>query len=660
MMLLAGIAQLNLMSALLRFVPTAGARAGRLIVGAYLVGGGLSALAAAGFLAGLRYWAPGLSGLLGAGLAPMVFVVATALWALFVMQDSVLVAVGRAGAVPVANLAFGWLKLALLPMLALAVPLAGIWVSWVVATSVAVAGTTGYLGWRAMPAFAARAGTGEVAAPRELRRFIGPDYLGALAWIAASYLTPLVVLALTDPARSAVFALAWSICIALYHVPAAFGQALVANAVLHRDWLDQQHRQALRHTLRLLVPVVALVAGLAPFWLSLFGLWYAEQGVTTLRLLALSAIPNAVVALAVSRARVERRMRVVVAVLVGVCVLVLGLTTALVPHLGIAGAALAWLVAQLLVAAVVLAAELPRRLVRARRAGIPRRAIQAVLASGGWRAEHIPRALSDTAVIMVGSGVLKVAASPSGTADLAREHAVLAELQLREPLGDWRALIPVPLEAGDTGAGAYLLTTRLPGHPATGDVTWRAIEAIGPLHRLDRTDQTVTPDLVRRWVDEPAARVRRVLPPGSRIDALAAGLRHRLAGRRVTLGWTHGDFHPDNVLADGDRVSGIVDWSQAREHDLAALDLVLWLLTVPRPGQPRALGARVAARLTQPDCFSPSEQRLLDLGSLDGRTLLLLAWLRHVGGNLAKSQRYATSPIWLRRNVLPVLRQAAP
>ena len=41
---------------------------------------------------------------------------------------------------------------------------------------------------------------------------------------------------------------------------------------------------------------------------------------------------------------------------------------------------------------------------------------------------------------------------------------------------------------------------------------------------------------------------------------------------------------------------------------------------------------------------------------LDVRTMLLLSWLRHVGGNLSHSTRYAANPIWMHRNVRTVLR----
>ena len=92
MMLLAGAAQLNLMSALLRFLPTSGRAAGRMIRNAYLVGAGLSGVVAVGFLLGLRFWAPALTGLLGPIPNAAGFVVATMLWAMFVMQDNALVA----------------------------------------------------------------------------------------------------------------------------------------------------------------------------------------------------------------------------------------------------------------------------------------------------------------------------------------------------------------------------------------------------------------------------------------------------------------------------------------------------------------------------------------------------------------------------------------
>ena len=674
MMLLAGAAQLNLMSALLRFVPTAGAAAGRMIRTAYLIGGGLSGVAAVVFLLGMHVWAPDLASLLTPGVPAISFVVATMLWAIFVMQDSVLVAVDRPGGVPTENSAFTVLKIGLIVVFSLEVHAAGLWWSWTVAMALCVVGTTSYLFGRAVPAFARnhQADAVHVASRRELRRFVGPDYVGALAWIACTSLVPLLVLDLTGPRNSAAFALPWSICLALFSVPTAFGQSLVAHGVRNQELLDKYHRQSLKHTLALLLPVVVLLVGLAPIGLRIFGPYYASHSTLTLRLLSLSALPNGVVALAVSRARVQRDMKTVVIVLVGLSIFVLGLTVLLVPRVGIAGGGIAWLSGECVVATALLIrghAGVPRlRLARPNRAGVPGGTVGATLAIGNWQRERTFRTASDTSVMMVRAprnvpGVLKVAATGSAVAHLYREADVLGRLQSETRLGAWRALLPMPIEAGNVDGGAYLLTTRLPGQrlspPAARRLSSAAVHAIAPLHRLGRTVRTVDEILLNQWVDEPAARISAATSDNARLDRLVAALRANLAGRWVTLGWTHGDFHAGNVLSDANgRVSGIVDWSQAREQDLLALDLTFWLLTVPVRGQPPAFGARVAAAMGQR--WTPAETRLISTVTegdpLGKQALLLLTWLRHVAGNLTKSDRYAGSVVWSRRNITPVLR----
>jgi aminoglycoside phosphotransferase len=314
-------------------------------------------------------------------------------------------------------------------------------------------------------------------------------------------------------------------------------------------------------------------------------------------------------------------------------------------------------------------------LVRSARAGVPEAAVRAALA-GGWRRERTLTTLSGTAVIMVSApggrtGVLKISAAGPGTASLRREHEVLSRLSGDERLGEWRDLLPVPLHWGNSESGAYLLTSRLPGRDGghlprevAGGLTQAALRAIAPLHQHDQTVIEVDATLLRRWVDEPAARLAEVARPARATGRLTAALHAGLAGLPMTLGWTHGDFHPGNVLAGPPgRVAGIVDWDQARERDLVATDIAFWLLTVPGTGRQRELGAQVAARLGADRCWTPAESRLLestaDGDPAVGRALLLLAWLRHVAGNLAKSSRYARSPLWLRNNVRPVLRQVA-
>jgi len=90
---------------------------------------------------------------------------------------------------------------------------------------------------------------------------------------------------------------------------------------------------------------------------------------------------------------------------------------------------------------------------------------------------------------------------------------------------------------------------------------------------------------------------------------------------------------------------------------------VFWLLTVPAPGPgyPRSFGSRVASGLRHPWTMTESGLigTVIDGDPVSKRVLLLLAWLRHVAGNLEKSDRYAESILWARRNISPVLKAAA-
>jgi hypothetical protein len=312
--------------------------------------------------------------------------------------------------------------------------------------------------------------------------------------------------------------------------------------------------------------------------------------------------------------------------------------------------------------------------VSASHGGVPAATLRAAVSASGWQCERVLPTVSDTAVLMVSgpcgqAGVLKVAASESGRASLGQERDVLARLWNEERLRGWRDLLPVPLAAGYLDDGVFLLVSRLSGRdgrqlqqPAASRLTMAAIGAIAPLHRLGQAMRVPGPALLEQWVDEPAARVSAAAGGQPALGRLAAALRAELASGPLPVGWTHGDFYPGNVLVgDGGQVTGILDWSQARPLDLVPLDLAFWLLAGPAPGQPRDIGRRVATRLASGRYWTPEEGCLLQavMPGLPaaGRSLLMLAWLRHVAANLAKSARYASSPLWSRRNILPVLRR---
>lgn len=139
--------------------------------------------------------------------------------------------------------------------------------------------------------------------------------------------------------------------------------------------------------------------------------------------------------------------------------------------------------------------------------------------------------------------------------------------------GEWEGRPALLLEwvSGDTVAAYLRAHPRQAGH-------------IGHLFGHTQAALHATPlgydlnDLAGRWLQ--------VIGPEERT------LRNRLralAGPNVLL---HLDYHPLNVMTDGRRITGVLDWSNAlpgdRRADLARTQSILRLMTrVPRPPRPR-------------------------------------------------------------------------
>ncbi|WIX76680.1 aminoglycoside phosphotransferase family protein [Amycolatopsis carbonis] len=680
-MFLAGVAQLNLMNLLIRFVPVAGPRARRLVALAYLVGGGLAGLAGLGFALGIRWWSPGLAELLHGPVAVAGCAAACAVWAIFVMQDGVLTAVGRARVVPVENLVFSVVKLGLLATLAAALPHGGITVSWMAATAVAVLATTAYLFLRALPAYEGTATTGERISPRALAGYLGGDFVGATCWLACTQLLPVLVLGVLGARSTATFAVAWTIAYALYLVPAAMGQSLVAHTALDSESVAAARVGVERRSLFLLLPVVAALTLAAPWVLRLLGPDYADAGRWGLPLMAASALPNIVVAAAVSQARAFRRTGVVATLLGTLSVLVLGLALVLMPAFAIVGVGLAVLAGQTVLAGVILllrAEWVPRPIVGplagVRSWSLLRRIAPTALRSRSWSLQHRLRGRSDSAIASVGPGdhraaLLKVADTEQGRKALLHEVSALRLLHEDRRLDSWRHLVPTAYDVGNALGASYSIQQLLPGADARARVAdpagrnrfaAAALAVLGGLHQCTAELTRVDERLVRQHVTAPAELVRAAVAKraGSAVDQLVAELATGLRGRRLPVGWVHGDFSADNVLIDADdQVTGVVDWGQATSAGLVAVDVAGLVLATAATG--RELGAVVSTWLA-PGAAPALAEVLHHRSTLGGdpvsvRTLVLLGWLHMVSANLAKSSRYGANPIWLRRNVIAVL-----
>ena len=358
MFLIANVSQFNLVHALNRFVPSAGRSAARLVLTSYAVSVVMAVLGSVIFLLGLHIWTPSLTTLASPGAA-LWFVFATVSWCLFALQDSVLIGLSQSKWVPLENVLYAGAKIGLIVLLVGVFPQQGVFISWTAPLWFLIIPINALIFFRLIPAHA-HAYPGSNPAPKTIVRFIAGDYLSSLVWIAAVELLPLVILERAGAASSAYFYLTWTIADTLYLVSLNMGMSLVTEGSRDESKLRDYSLQILRQTLRLMVPIVALIVIFAPYLLRLYGGEYSAQSTTLLRLLCLSALPYVVVSTYISMARVKRNVLAIFWVHSGLCGLVLGFSVIFLRLYGVTGVGLAWLLAQSIVMAVLLATRLRR------------------------------------------------------------------------------------------------------------------------------------------------------------------------------------------------------------------------------------------------------------------------------------------------------------
>ena len=139
--------------------------------------------------------------------------------------------------------------------------------------------------------------------------------------------------------------------------------------------------------------------------------------------------------------------------------------------------------------------------------------------------------------------------------------------------------------------------------------------------------------------------------------ALAARLEAALAG--LPRGFGHGDFWHGNLLVDGGRLRGVVDWAAAGPGRLPLLD-VLGLLVGERGS--RYFGRTLHdyllpwARAGGDDLSRDYCRRLdLDVGAAELEALAIAYWLDRAARELETYADRVRRPAWLRANVLDVV-----
>jgi O-antigen/teichoic acid export membrane protein len=361
MTLVAEACTLGLSAVLVRYLPVAGGSTRRLVSRSYAITVTLALVVA--LLAALSsgVWSPKLSFLSSGGWL-IGFVFAAAGTTIFTLQDSVLTGLRAARWIPLENSLYALAKLLLLIGLASTLTGSGPFVAWTAPLLVAILVVNYLIFTRLIPASPSEGSLDR----KNLLSMATGNYAGKLFTLAGNLYMPILVANRVGAAEAAYFFVPWMVSLAIELVALNMMTSLTVEAATDLPRLRELTRRALGQSMRLVVPIAALAAIVAPWALLIFGSDYADEGASLLRLLALGMVPNVIVTLGITIARIEHRGRIVVAVQGAHCVLVLGLSALLLPSVGIDAVGYVWTASQTALALVLLATLLRPLLFRRR------------------------------------------------------------------------------------------------------------------------------------------------------------------------------------------------------------------------------------------------------------------------------------------------------
>ena len=210
--------------------------------------------------------------------------------------------------------------------------------------------------------------------------------------------------------------------------------------------------------------------------------------------------------------------------------------------------------------------------------------------------------------------VLRVAPSGVEAATMLREARALAAV--RAPLSaSLRPLIPAPLGRGQAEGLEVLATGFVEGRPLHLDLPrgrWggffarkRMVAVAGALAQVQNAQAVSEKDVLdgSEWPEEASD------------EEWSIGLRNRLNARPLPMLISHGDLRPENVLVDGRRVTGFVDWRHTCSPDIPTRDLFQFLLTFAQRlhrGSHHTGAALIRHAFVERNAFSRAVRRALN------------------------------------------------
>jgi aminoglycoside phosphotransferase (APT) family kinase protein len=372
--------------------------------------------------------------------------------------------------------------------------------------------------------------------------------------------------------------------------------------------------------------------------------------------------------------------------------------------IGIEGVGLAWLIAEIAIASALLLTDLrflwlpraasPRvaaiarpvraytnRIARPRRHTRARDALQRAGLHEAWAITAVPIATSPVTVARVRNtdgreAVLHYTERRDGAVRLERRRRAVLLIRDHAP-PNLLALIPELLGTSHDPrtSRTWILESSVSGR----DTAWAlaspadlaaivddAVDRMCELYRATSRPLVLRGDAFARLVDRYTCapmlarrNIAREAGDQARLARVRAALWAELGDVPRTTSLVHGDLWLGNVLSQPgeSRVSGIIDWRVVTARP-PAVDIAHFLISTRSLVEQREYGAVVADLLAY-DTFDPVDAarlaRVPGADELSTRTIVLLAWLRHMGSSIVTHELLRTNTVWLAHNVHEVL-----
>lgn len=641
------ITRLSLNNVLQRFLPGTGPGSERLVLGALAIGAIPGALAGLIFARTAGWFIEELALLSASWALSVFFAVIVAAWAVYSLLESTLSALRAAHWVPVFSISSSALKIGALAGASLfAANALGLLAAWIIPVIPAVVVGSYLVFAKLLPKRAAKGRP--LPTLGAMARFYSIDYLAGLAPTIAIAAAPLIVLDYAGPETTAQYYIGWLIAYSIYMMGHSMGISLLAESVVAGERIASLAGQAIAQAVLPITVVSIAIALLAPGLMALFGPGYQGQGTVILQLLALSCIPWTLETIFLAVARAKDWLPAMLGVQWLNLVLALSLGLFLVPEMGGAGMAMAWLLAQTASVLVILIGIISKF-------GLNRALNVAVVLSGGL--VRIVRGMigAPNRVTIIED---REGAAPDG------EKENLGLLHSDPRLSRLRHLLPPAPRPGWHAGTERLTLADLPEQDDPSPNLATAAQAIARIHAATASLETVSATWTDSWIRRPLATIRRLeRRHRTRADmALAALEAHMLefwSSRQLHLGVAHCNLVPESFLletgaSDRPHVNTIVGWSHMRRDAPAGLDICHLALTTRMMVRDQELGP-VVHDLLNGGTWSASERDWLAAGGTGGHWLqqddlrgemVLLAWIHHLARNLDCDAAYATNHAW--------------